>query len=58
MKNESGKHYFSLDRDTYTCHPEEKEVLLQAGLQAKVKKVRQETIEVMIEELDVTIFEL
>ena len=32
MKNESGKHYFSLDTQDYSNYPEEQEILLQAGL--------------------------
>ena len=36
MKNESGKHFFSLDNPQLTLYPEEKEILLQAGLIAKV----------------------
>jgi hypothetical protein len=58
MTNESGKHYFSMDRDIYTCKPDEKEILLQAGLTAKIMNVREETRCVMMEEIDVTVFEL
>ena len=36
MENESNKHYLCLNRPDYTCYPNEKEVLLQAGLKAKV----------------------
>lgn len=32
IKNESGKHYFSLDSESYTPYPDEQEILLQAGL--------------------------
>jgi hypothetical protein len=32
MQNESHKHYISLDREDYTCYPDEKEILLQAGI--------------------------
>ena len=32
MKNESGKHYFSLDTNSYSNYPDEQEILLQAGL--------------------------
>ena len=32
MENESGKHYICLDRSDYTSYPEEREVLLQAGI--------------------------
>ena len=35
LENETGKHYFSLDSE-YTLYPDEKEVLLQAGLETKV----------------------
>ena len=41
MKNESGKHYVSLDRDDITCYPDEMEILLQAGLSAKVNDVKE-----------------
>lgn len=36
MENESSKYYINLNRDDYTCYPDEKEVLLQAGLTAEV----------------------
>ena len=36
MKNESGKHYFSLDSEEYTLYTDEQEILLQAGLPAKI----------------------
>ena len=39
MKNESGKHYFSLDTDQYSCYPDEKEILLQAGIIAKILRI-------------------
>jgi hypothetical protein len=39
MKNESGKHFFYLDRPDYANFPDEKEVLLQAGLIFKVHLV-------------------
>ena len=32
IKNESSKHYFCMDKPDYTCFPDEKEILLQAGL--------------------------
>jgi hypothetical protein len=32
MKNESGKHYFSLNSPEFSLYPEEKEILLQAGI--------------------------
>ena len=37
IENETGKHYICLDRPDYTCYPEEREVLLQAGISAKVE---------------------
>lgn len=42
IENESGKHYVLLDKDYYTCYPDEKEILLQAGLSATVIKVEKE----------------
>ena len=39
MKNETGKHYISLDRDDYTCYLDEEEMLLQAGIVSKVEKI-------------------
>lgn len=39
LENESGKHYICLDRPDYTSYPEEREVLLQAGISAKVEFV-------------------
>lgn len=36
MENESGKHYFSLDTEEYTLYKDEQEILLQAGLPAKI----------------------
>ncbi len=42
LENESGKHYICLDRPDYSCYPEEKEVLLQAGISAKVEFVYNE----------------
>ena len=42
MQNETGKHYVSLDTDKFTCYPEEKEILLQAGLTAKLKGYKEE----------------
>ena len=36
MENESGKHYFSLDSPQFTLYPDEQEILLQAGIRAKV----------------------
>ena len=37
MENESNKLYLNLNRSDYSCYPNEKEILLQAGLIAKVK---------------------
>ena len=42
IENESGKHYFPLDSSEFTLYPDEKEVLLQAGIVAKVCSVVQE----------------
>lgn len=39
MENETGKHYVLLDTEEYTSYPDEQEVLLQAGLTAKVINV-------------------
>ena len=44
LENESGKHYISLDRFDYTSYPEEREVLLQAGISAKLEFVYKEKI--------------
>ena len=37
LQNESGKHYICLDRSDYTCYPLEREILLQAGISARVE---------------------
>ena len=50
MKNESGKHYFSLDTSQYTLYPDEQEILLQAGLSTKMIRFEEHN--------DITIFEL
>ena len=42
MENESNKLYLNLNRSDYSCYPNEKEILLQAGLVAKVKSVTYE----------------
>ena len=42
MENESQRHYVSLDREEFTCYPDEKEVLLQAGLTAEVQSIETE----------------
>ena len=51
MKNESGKHYFSLDTNCYSKYPSEQEILLQAGLIFKFKSIR-ETDDLTIIELE------
>lgn len=42
MKNETGRHYFSLDTKEYSNYPDEKEILIQAGIKFKYieKEVR------------------
>jgi hypothetical protein len=52
MQNKKGKYYVCLDKEGYTVYPEEKEVLLQAGLVAKI-----ESFEV-VNEGELTIFNL
>ena len=42
LENESGKHFISLDRNDITCYPEEKEILLQAGITAKIINIQKE----------------
>lgn len=42
VKNENGRHYFSLDSSEYTLYPDEEEVLLQAGLIVQVDEVQEE----------------
>jgi guanylate kinase len=44
MENETGKHYFFLDRAEFTNYPDEQEVLLQAGLMARVISVTTEQV--------------
>jgi hypothetical protein len=44
MKNESGKHFICLDRADYSNYPNEKEVLLQAGITATVLSVKSELV--------------
>jgi hypothetical protein len=39
MQNESQKHYISLDREDYTCYPDEKEILLQAGITGQIDTI-------------------
>lgn len=64
MENESGKHYFSLDTDQYTLYPDENEILLRAGMVAKLTGFHTEkcTFYNMAtrreEEKDVTVFDL
>lgn len=41
IENKQGKYYICLDREDYSVYPNEKEVLLQAGLVSKVVKVEQ-----------------
>ena len=41
MENETGKHYVFLDSEEYTSYPDEQEVLVQAGLTARVTLVSQ-----------------
>ena len=55
FENLNGKHYICMDRSEYTVYHDEKEVLLQAGLKAKV-----ESFEVMNAHTDspLTIFNL
>ena len=36
LENKNSRYYFCLDREEYTMYPKEQEVLLQAGLVAKV----------------------
>lgn len=36
IENETSKYFISLDREEYTFYPDEKEILLQAGIVAKV----------------------
>ena len=42
IENESGKHFVRMDRDDITCYLDEKEILLQAGLKAKILKVEKQ----------------
>ena len=44
MENKKGKYYVCLDRADYTLYLDEKEVLLQAGLIAKIKNLRSSSI--------------
>lgn len=39
LENETGLYYMMLDKEDYTCYPDEKEVILQAGLIAKIRSV-------------------
>ena len=55
MKNESNKHYLSLNRPDYTCYPKEEEIILQAGLKAEIISVESENIGI---ENKLTVFEL
>ena len=40
IENQKGKYFISLDNSEYTLYLEEKEILLQAGLVAKVISVQ------------------
>ena len=40
IENQKGKYFISLDNSDYTLYLEEKEILLQAGLVAKVISVQ------------------
>lgn len=42
IENQSNKHYLCLNRSDYTCYPDEREILLQAGLIAEVISVKKE----------------
>ena len=37
-------YYFSLDSEDYTCYPDEKEILLQAGLIFDVVSIHEESV--------------
>lgn len=50
FENKKGRHYICLDRKEYSMYPDEQEVLLQAGLKAKIQSF--EIVD------DVTIFNL
>ena len=40
MDNKSGRHYFSLDTRDYSNYPDEREILIQAGIKFKfIEKV-------------------
>ena len=54
MKNETGKYFISLDKPDQTAYPDEKEILLQAGIICDLEKVTKE--KVMADE--VTVFHL
>ena len=36
LKNESAKHYFSLDNKDLSLYPDEQEILLQAGMISRI----------------------
>jgi hypothetical protein len=42
LKNESGRHYFSLDSHKFTCYPDEREILLQAGLLFVIDEIKKD----------------
>lgn len=41
MENRKGKYYICLDREDYSLYRDEREVLLQAGLVAKIECVHE-----------------
>ena len=44
IQNLKGRYFISLDRDDYTAYPDEKEILMQAGLSSKVVSYQEETL--------------
>lgn len=52
LENKRSKYFICLDRPDYSMYPEEKELILQSGLKAKVERV------VENEDEDLTIFNL
>jgi hypothetical protein len=40
MKNETNRLYFSLDSEKYSCYPDEKEILLQAGIMTEIESIK------------------
>ena len=39
IENKKGKHYICLDRPEYTLYPDEREILIQSGLKAKIESI-------------------